>query len=141
MAMKLTDARTDIEVLERDACRRLLEASEIGRLALCRGGSPEIFPVNFAVRGDRLVFHTRPGTKLDAATGSRAAFEIDGLDRLHRTGWSVIAKGRLEEVQPGDHAWPAASTVAVDTWADGERPHVLVMTIDHLTGRRVGWSD
>jgi nitroimidazol reductase NimA-like FMN-containing flavoprotein (pyridoxamine 5'-phosphate oxidase superfamily) len=38
MAMKLTDARTDIEVLERDACRRLLEASEIGRLALCRGG-------------------------------------------------------------------------------------------------------
>ena len=138
--MRLTDVRTDVEVLERGACQRLLEASEVGRLAVCRDGMPEIFPVNFAVRGELLVFRTRPGTKLEAATGERAAFEIDGLDRLHRTGWSVVAKGRLEEVRPGDDAWSAVSTVPVDTWTDGDRPHVLVLAVDSLTGRRVGWS-
>ena len=138
--MLLTDDHSGLTILEERDCRRLLAASELGRLAIANGGSPEIFPVNYAIVGDLIVFRSRPGAKVQAARGSRAAFEIDGTDRLRRTGWSVVAKGRLELVEPHDRAWEQVSKVEVDPWA-GERPLVLVLHVDIITGRRVGSAD
>ena len=65
---------------------------------LSRAGRAAIFPVNYVLDGDTIVFRTDPGTKLGAAGRARASFEIDSVDREHRTGWSVVASGRLEEV-------------------------------------------
>jgi nitroimidazol reductase NimA-like FMN-containing flavoprotein (pyridoxamine 5'-phosphate oxidase superfamily) len=135
------DVWTDVDQLDEQSCRGLLEASEVGRLALWHHGQPEIFPLNFVVRGDVLVFRTRAGTKLAAARGARVAFEIDGTDRVNRTGWSVVAKGQLDRIGPDDPGWRQVSTAHVDSWAGGERPHVLTMTLDAVSGRRVGWSD
>jgi len=43
--MKRTlDARTGLEVIDADECRRLLAAEEIGRLAVVDGGGPAVFP-------------------------------------------------------------------------------------------------
>ena len=137
--MKLIDDHSGIEVLDRDACTRLLHASELGRLAVVLGGAPEIFPVNFRLDGDRIIIRSGDGSKVRAVGHTKACFEIDGIDRVNKTGWSVIAKGRLEELDQYDAtSFSKAVATGVEPWAGGDRPHVLCLHIEHLSGRRVG---
>ena len=136
--MLLIDSRTGLEHLTRDECLRRLAADEIGRLAIVDGGTPHLFPVNYLLDGDAIVFRTDPGTKLSKGPSSRAAFEIDGFDREHRTGWSVVATGRLEEVTSFDSkTFDRVQALGVEPWA-GDKRHWMRLVPDHLTGRRVG---
>jgi uncharacterized protein len=66
---RMLDARTGLEVIDPDECRRLLAGDEIGRLAVADGGAPTVVPVNYVVDGDAVVFRTAPGTKLAKARG------------------------------------------------------------------------
>jgi nitroimidazol reductase NimA-like FMN-containing flavoprotein (pyridoxamine 5'-phosphate oxidase superfamily) len=136
--VKLVDARTGIEILDRDECLRLLESDVVGRLAVVAHGAPAIFPVNYAMDGERVVFRTAPGTKLDAASRAPASFEIDSFDRQHRTGWSVVVTGRLEEATAFDAALlDRLRRLSVDPWAAGPKEHWLRLVPRHITGRRV----
>lgn len=140
--MKLIDSHSGVEVLDRDACMRLLNASEFGRLAVAPGGAPEIFPVNYRLDDDRIIIRSGGGSKVRAVGRTSACFEIDGIDRMNRTGWSVVVKGRLEELDRFDPAALArAVAIEVDPWAGGDRPHVLCLHIEHLSGRRVGGAE
>jgi uncharacterized protein len=137
--MRLKDDRTGIEVLDRELCRRLLAADEVGRLAVVRGGAPVILPVNYALDGDDIVFRTAPGTKLDAAGRSPACFEIDAFDRATRHGWSVVVSGRLEEVDEFSRRELARlRSLPVSPWAEGDRDHWVRLVPSQITGRRVG---
>lgn len=137
--MRTVDARTGIEWLDRDECLRLLAEDEVGRLAVVEGRMPVIFPVNYALDGDAVVIRTDPGTKLGAAGRAPACFEVDRIDRRHRTGWSVLVTGRLEEVTPWDtDAFRRVTTLPVEPWADGEKAHWLRLVPGRITGRRIG---
>lgn len=134
----MLDARTGLEVIDPDECRRLLAADEVGRLALIDGGTPAVFPINYVVDGDAVVFRTAPGTKLSAGPRRRVAFEIDDFDRSRRTGWSVVVTGRLEEVTAYDAATLQRVTrLPVEPWAGGERAHWMRIVPDRITGRRI----
>ena len=76
----MVDGRSGIEVLDRDQCLALLETDVVGRLAVVAGGAPAVFPVNYAMDSDAVVFRTAPGTKLDAGVRAPACFEIDFFD-------------------------------------------------------------
>ena len=78
--MQLIDDRTGIERLTRDECLELLRDQQVGRLAVVSHGRPLIFPVNFAMDGEAVVFRTDPGTKFDAAVREIAdpVEELDG---------------------------------------------------------------
>src|SRR6476659_864500 len=93
------DARTQLEVLGRNECVSLLGRSSLGRLAVVCEGAPLVFPVNFTLDGETIVFRTDAGTKLYGARAGRVAFECDGIDSVYHTGWSVVATGRAEEVR------------------------------------------
>ena len=137
--MRITDARTGIEVLPRDECLRLLAGDVIGRIAVISGGVPHVFPVNYAMDGDDIVFKTDHGTKMDVGTRSPVSFEIDAFDRRARAGWSVVVTGRLEEVTARDATrLHRIELLGVDPWADGERQHWMRLAASHITGRRVG---
>lgn len=137
--MRTVDARTGLEWLDRDECLRLLAADEVGRLAVAAGSSAEVFPVNYRMDGDAIVFRTDPGTKLDHGPRGRAAFEIDHFDRDHRTGWSVVVHGRFEEVTPYDaRTYDRVHALPVDPWAGGEKSHWVRLVPERITGRRVG---
>jgi uncharacterized protein len=128
----------ELRVLDRDQCLRLLADDEIGRLAVIAGNSPVIFPVNYALDGDTIVFRTDPGTKLAHGPRGRASFEVDRLDRAGRAGWSVVATGRLEEVTHYDAAILArVRRLAIDPWAGGAKLHWMRLVPDRITGRRV----
>lgn len=137
--MKRIDARTGIEMLDEDACLRLLAAEEVGRLAVIHVTSPMIFPVNYVLEDRSILFRTDAGTKLDHGQRSGVCFEIDAFDRPTRSGWSVVVTGRLEEITPFDSlALAEAKALPIDPWAGGARSHWMRILIDGITGRRVG---
>lgn len=137
--MRVNDARTGIPHLDRDECLRLLAEEEVGRLAVNDGSAPTIFPVNYRMDGEAIVFRTAPGTKLDSAARSLACFEIDRFVRESRAGWSVVVIGRLDEVTQYDARTLARVTeLAVDPWADGEKSHWMRLVPTRISGRIVG---
>lgn len=140
--MTTVDARTGVEWLDRDECLRLLAAEEVGRLAVVDRGAPVVFPVNYALDDETVVFRTDEGTKLGAAGRAPACFEVDRFDRRRRTGWSVVVAGRLEEVTAYDTATlERVRALAVDPWAGGAKAHWLRLAPGRITGRRVGPAD
>jgi nitroimidazol reductase NimA-like FMN-containing flavoprotein (pyridoxamine 5'-phosphate oxidase superfamily) len=130
--------RAGIEVLDRDECLAALRADVIGRIGISSHGTPLVLPVNYVMDGEHVVFRTGEGTKLSAAGRSPACFEIDGFDREARTGWSVLATGRLEEITAydgttHDRLWK----LGVSPWIPTGRDHLLRLVPSRITGRRV----
>jgi uncharacterized protein len=137
--VKTVDSRTGIEWLDRDECLRLLGSDDIGRIAVVAGGAPSVFPVNYALDGDAIVFRTDAGTKLDAGPRAPVCFEVDAFDRAARIGWSVMAVGRLEEVTERDaHTLERLQDLPIVPWAGGAKAHWMRLVPERVTGRRVG---
>lgn len=134
--MALVDRRTGIEVIEERECLRLLRGEVLGRLAVLDGGSPLILPINYAMDDRFVVFRTAPGTKLDARNRS-ASFEIDGHEDDQRVGWSVVIRGRLEEVTVHQAGLFDRLADLPQPWALGDKPHVMRLVPSSIRGRRV----
>ena len=97
--------RNGLEVLDRAECIRLLRTVSLGRIGITAGALPTILPINFRVDGERILFRTGVGTKLDAATrGAVVAFEADDFDPMYHSGWSVVVTGIAREVEDPDDA-------------------------------------
>jgi nitroimidazol reductase NimA-like FMN-containing flavoprotein (pyridoxamine 5'-phosphate oxidase superfamily) len=129
---------THIQVLDRDHCLELLRDDEIGRLAVIADGGPLILPVNYRMDGESVVFRTDPGLKLDQGVRSHGCFEIDDFDRTTRSGWSVVAAGRLEEVTRYEtKIWERVHELPVDPWAEGTKAHWVRLVPTRITGRRI----
>jgi hypothetical protein len=108
-------------------------------LAVVQGNVPAIFPVNYVLDGEDVVFRTAPGTKVAHGAGAPAAFEIDHLDRAARHGWSVIAVGRLEVVGPG--AGPGLARLRrlpIHPWAEGDKDILMRLVVGTISGRVLG---
>ena len=135
--MRTVSRHSGIEVIDADECLRLLAAEEIGRVAVVIGATPMILPVNYALDGEDVVFRTMPGSRLDVGQG-HASFEVDSFDRVHKSGWSVLVTGHLEEV-----SWYQArdmrrvQELTVTPWAGGDRNLWLRLRPSFITGRIV----
>ncbi len=127
-----------LEVLDRTSCLELLASDVVGRLAVVVKGAPQITPVNYVLDGEVLVFRSGPGSKLRAAERAPACLEIDHFDVETRTGWSVVASGRLEEITPYQATLlTAAQRLPIDPWAGGPKMHWLRLIPSRITGRRI----
>ena len=93
---------SDADPIAADECLRLLATQEVGRLVVTAAGRPQVFPVNYALDGDTIVFRTAPGTKLSAIGRSSVAFQVDGWSALAQHRWSVVVQGLAEEVTSAD---------------------------------------
>jgi uncharacterized protein len=124
------------EVLTTDACWRLLYDSPVGRLAVVRGGEPDIFPVNYVVDHGGILFRTAAGPKLAAARDRVVAFEADGYTAQDGRAWSVVVKGMAHPVEEVD-AVAALRSARLDPWQSGAKPWLLRNDPTSVTGRRV----
>lgn len=129
----------ELHPLSEADCWELLGHRRLGRLAVIIDGRPQIFPVNYAPVGRRLIFRSGPGSKVDAALGGPAAFEVDFHDESGGTGWSVLLQGAVEPVAEGEAGEPLRG-VAVYPAAPGHRPLLFVFTPDTVSGRRFAWG-
>ena len=131
--------RNGLEVLGRDECLQLLSSASLGRIGLSAGALPLVLPVNFCVDGDRIVLRTGPGTKLEAASRNAVvSFEVDDIDPLFHSGWSVVVTGIASPVESAAEL-AHARTLPLLPWAmPGDR--FVSVSIEEISGRRIGPS-
>ena len=130
----------DTEFIEipREECLELLAARSVGRLALIRKGRPMVFPVNYGLDGDVVVFRTDPGVKLSGAPLRKVAFQIDDVDESAGTGWSVLVQGYCYEITNGiDSHSELRRTLPVTPFAPGDKNHWIEIRPEAITGRRI----
>jgi nitroimidazol reductase NimA-like FMN-containing flavoprotein (pyridoxamine 5'-phosphate oxidase superfamily) len=129
--------RNGLEVLPREECLRLVAGAHVGRVAISIDALPAVFPVNFVVDGDCIVFRTAAGTKLDAATANAViAFEVDSVDPLYHTGWSVLVRGVATEIIDSS-ALERARALPLRAWANHGRDRFVRVSTDLVSGRRL----
>ena len=122
-------------------CRGLLSCGLVGRVALATPVGPRIVPVNYALYDEAIVFRTSPYSELASyGPGRDAAFEVDNLDYQRQQGWSVVALGRLEPVEPADQV-ELRKVWEPQPWAGGHRTLYLKLPWRELSGRRIGALD
>ena len=128
-----------LEVLDVDECHRLLATQQIGRLGVAGGHYPLILPVNYALDRGVVVIRTHPGPMLSGANHANVAFEVDAIDPLTRSGWSVLVQGLAEEVTDAHRAELVARTRAtgIRPWAPGGYGRWLRLIPQVVTGRRI----
>jgi len=80
-------------------CRALLRAGGIGRVSLSIGALPAIFPVQYELVDDDIVFRapTDAAPGHGSLDGAVIAFEADQFDADERAGWCVLVVGRVEQ--------------------------------------------
>lgn len=129
---------SEVLVLSREDCLRLLASNNFGRLAVATD-LPVIRPVNymFDERSQSVVFRTAAGSKFHAMlVNGNAAFEIDGIDQDSRTGWSVIIVGVTEEItNPSELR--RVEHLGLETWTPGHKAHWMRIRAWTVTGRRI----
>ena len=131
-------ATRQLEILDEERCRELLQSATVGRLAVSTAFGPEIFPVNFVVVHNALVFATDPGVKLDHSSFARVALETDCLDPVTRTGWVVVAKGHAEDISDGaDILSTRLREVEIDSWVQAPHRHRVAIMHPSVSGRRL----
>ena len=117
--------------LATDAALALLRTAgqPVGRLVVTVAGEPSVFPLNYVLDGDAIVFRTKVGTKLSGITRSLATFQVDHVDASGQ-GWSVTFEGLAQEVLDADPAAFQAriEALTLDTWPGGDRSHVVRIT-------------
>jgi uncharacterized protein len=130
-----------LEVLSEPACRWLITQQRVGRVAVSVGALPAVFPVNYVVAGDEILFFTAEGTKLRAATDNQiVAFEVDHVDPITETGWSVLVVGMARE-RTEAAVLAGATAAGLRPWGAGGRPNLVSVTVETLSGRRIGPVD
>jgi hypothetical protein len=123
-ALTTTSPSSSAEDLSHATCWHLLMRADVGRLGVCVGDHPDVFPVNYVVDGETVVFRTAEGTKLAAAVLGRAvAFEIDGYDEV----------GTMAELF-------AMEDLPLFPWHTSAKPRYVRIRPDEVTGRRFAVS-
>jgi nitroimidazol reductase NimA-like FMN-containing flavoprotein (pyridoxamine 5'-phosphate oxidase superfamily) len=136
--MDAASAHPTIESLDEPQCLELLATEEVGRIAVVLGRQPLVFPVNYALDGEAIVFRTDPGTTLAAASFARVAFEVDHIDRTTHSAWSVMIQGVGQEITPAyGKLFAHARSLPITPWAPGSKEHWVRVIPRQITGRRV----
>ena len=123
-----------ITVLSDQESWELLRSQSLGRIGVSVGDDPDIFPLNYVVDGEKIVFRTGEGTKLAGlSVNGKVVFEVDSYDT--EGGWSVIAKGTAERiVSTGDIA--AADELPPKPWVATMKYNYVAITVNVISGRR-----
>ena len=125
--------------LVEEVCWRLVSQEPVARIGFVNDDGPQILPVNFALVGHTVVVRTSKGSMLDAmSTGQVVVVEVDALDDALRTGWSVIIRGHVEELNPD--LLPLIENT-VRPWAGGEKDRWFCVRPATITGRAISRPD
>lgn len=123
-------------ILTPEQCWKLLSETSVGRLAVTVDGRPDVFPVNYKVDGESLLFRTGAGTKMDAiGADPRVAMEADAVSAEFGIAWSVVVKGRAE-VAPSDARVLNETVRGLFPWQGVGKDRLVRIIPETVTGRR-----
>lgn len=121
-------------ILSEDECWELLGGESVGRVVITSGPALDIFPVNYALDGDGLVFRTNAGRKMTWSLVGQIAFELDSIDQSSMTGWSVVVRGEARDISRFDCP---ERRLAVQS-STGSKDFLIRIAAQSITGHRVG---
>ena len=132
-----------LEELTEAESMHLIEQAEIGRIGFSGRYGPTVVPVNYKIVDGAVVFRTAVGSPLgeDLRTGIahaeyKVAFEIDMLDPVDRTGWSVLIQGAAHHLDD-EQERAVVERAAIEPWAGGERDQFVQIKPTAISGRRI----
>jgi nitroimidazol reductase NimA-like FMN-containing flavoprotein (pyridoxamine 5'-phosphate oxidase superfamily) len=131
--MRAIDLLGGTEIVAEDECWDLLAAERIGRVAVEVGGQLDIFPVNYGLDGDGIVFRTNAGRKMTGALTGDVAFEVDDIDPVAKAGWSVVVHGTARDISDFDGP---ERVRAAQPWT-GPKDFLVRISPRSISGRRV----
>jgi hypothetical protein len=124
------------EILDAAECWRLLAQVPVGRLGIISDGHPDVFPVNFKVEDNTVVFRTGAGAKLHAIEGGDSvALEADTVSAEFGLAWSVIVKGHATIVEHSDVVLDKIGR-SLFPWQGISQDHIIRIAPESVTGRR-----
>lgn len=133
--------KSSVEELSESACWALLRTSSVGRLAVWIEDHPEIFPLNYAVDHGTVVFRSSGGTKISATlSDSPVALEADGYDGETAEAWSVVIKGRVEQITSVPDLLDTID-LPLFPWQAGDKGHFIRISPTSVSGRRFPVAD
>lgn len=129
-----------MEHLGPEECWELVRSQPAGRLGVLVDSAPEIYPVNHVVDRGVIVFRTGGGTKWRGLDRNPSVcFEVDQIDAVAATGWSVLVKGRAFELtDPEDIR--LAGELPLHAWVFEDGTQFVRIVPTEITGRRIGRS-
>ncbi|MBI4901116.1 MAG: pyridoxamine 5'-phosphate oxidase family protein [Actinobacteria bacterium] len=134
----MVESTNPVTVLDESRCWDLLASQSVGRLATAVQGMPEIFPVNFVVDGETVVFRTAEGSKLmELVINEQVCFEVDGWNE--NRGWSVVVKG-LAEVIPSGEEHDRVEALPLRPWVPTVKTNFVRVTATEISGRRFAFG-
>lgn len=127
------------DLVTREHCLHLLDATTVGRIAFVGSAGVVLLPVNYRVIGESVVLRVSTSGALGQLVDlvDEAVFEVDYHSSTSRAGWSVIVRGQVSVV-PDAHPLPAEELARLVPWAACSGPTtVLTLPTRRLTGRIV----
>ncbi len=80
--------------LDEAECRKLLAGGSVGRVAWQSPSGINVFPVNYRVVADHVVFHTSGGGPLSVLLDPTCVgFQVDEIDVEAAVGWTLLVRG------------------------------------------------
>lgn len=127
---------SEMTVLTESECWELMARTEVGRLAVCVGTGPEIFPVNFVTDNRTVLIRTAEGSKLAAmSVNPQVAFEADGFDPVRGDAWSVVVRGTAGVLEKLNEVY-AAQELPLVPWDTTPKPIFVRIEPATISGRR-----
>ncbi len=135
--MSEVEAGIGMQVIDERRCHALLGQAHLGRLGFTSRSLPVILPVNYTLDDGQIVFRSESGSILSAAIARDVAcLEVDDHDDFDHTGWSVLATGRLGEIEDATRL-DRLHLLPLPAWRPMSRPHYLQLSVDLISGRRL----
>lgn len=114
-------------------CWERLRAHQLGRLVTHVGNVLDIFPVNYVVDGETLVFRTAEGSKLvELTVNDEVLFEVD--DYTDADAWSVIVRGNAHRLNTLAET-EAAEQLPLQPWIPTLKYNFVRVSPTSLSGR------
>lgn len=128
-----TNPESPVTELTETECRDLLAQQPLGRLITRVREVIDVFPVNYVVDGEAILFRTAEGSKLVELTiNDEVLFEVDA--HTPEEAWSVIVRGTAEQVTSSadiEHA----DALGLRPWIPTLKYNVVRITPHTVTGR------
>lgn len=138
-----------MEPLAREKAFDLLGREPVAHLGVILDGEPRVYPMSFVVDGDRILFRTLAGAKLDAIRANpRVCIEVSSFDAETGDWESVIVRGTARFVD-SDPAKQSVIAQLFDKYAKvmgspmsaggglmplGGQPYVIEVPIEEISG-------
>jgi len=130
---RVMDTSDAVSFLDDQQCWQRLAEQELGRLVTRAGAVLDIFPVNYILDGESIVFRTAEGSKLTELTiNDEVLFEVD--EYTDTDAWSVVVRGHAHRLVTAEEV-RAADQLGLRPWIPTVKYNYVRVVPASVSGR------